>query len=303
MTEQRNALSSLGLLEMPFRTSSDPKYFWLSPQHKAPLRRSLELITYQLGATVIEGAIGVGKTSWAKYLYGILVGSIKSPIPDLAGDYKSRFEVRFDHTGNYEGPRDAMRSWAGAFELPGRRAYDHQLKDFEDYLVDLREQNKSAVLIVDDAHLMSPKALQAVQALFNFDVDKKLLQVVLVGQTPDIRTVFATNKAVISRVQFWNSLGVFTFDEMVAALEYRVNQAGRNIPLLELPASEALYAYSQIARDAVTISNSALLLLMGSGRSLNERSSITKSMMEDGIEEYQNRPPVLEEEMEIANGR
>ena len=58
------------------------------------------------------------------------------------------------------------------------------LPGLQGFLLDLHEQGKVPVLIVDEAHKPTPEALEEIRLLTNFESTKrKLLQIVLAGQS------------------------------------------------------------------------------------------------------------------------
>ena len=56
-------LSPLGLIEPPFSLSPDPRYFYVSLQHKATLAKVTYATEQRQGLSVIFGDVGVGKTT------------------------------------------------------------------------------------------------------------------------------------------------------------------------------------------------------------------------------------------------
>ena len=54
-------LSPLGLVEPPFSLSPDPRYFYVSLQHKATLAKVTYATEQRQGLSVIFGDVGVGK--------------------------------------------------------------------------------------------------------------------------------------------------------------------------------------------------------------------------------------------------
>ena len=62
-------LSPLGLIEPPFSLSPDPRYFYVSLQHKATLAKVTYATEQRQGLSVIFGDVGVGKTTVARRLF------------------------------------------------------------------------------------------------------------------------------------------------------------------------------------------------------------------------------------------
>src|SRR5690349_3429845 len=61
--------SFYGLSEKPFSISPDPRFFFLSSQHKEALAKCQYAIEQRMGLAVIYGDIGTGKTTIARRLY------------------------------------------------------------------------------------------------------------------------------------------------------------------------------------------------------------------------------------------
>jgi general secretion pathway protein A len=55
-------LEHFGLAEAPFTISPDPRYLFLTPQHKEALAKCQYIISQKGGLAVIYGDIGTGKT-------------------------------------------------------------------------------------------------------------------------------------------------------------------------------------------------------------------------------------------------
>ena len=61
-------LQHFRLNEKPFSTSPDPRYFYLSTQHREALAKAEYAVTEKLGLAVVSGDIGMGKTTVSRLL-------------------------------------------------------------------------------------------------------------------------------------------------------------------------------------------------------------------------------------------
>lgn len=252
----RLTMRELGLLDLnehPFHVSADPRFLYLTEQHKAALSRLENMIEWREGLSVLEGPIGAGKTTLARRLYELCMQN------DL-------LEPVYIHTASYPTPAAALRDIVNHFRLDSSRAYLDKLRDFEKYLISLRKQDRNPVLIIDDAQLMSANSLQPIQDFLNFDVTSKLIQIILFGQQ-EIHRNFSRNPALLDRVVFWHRLGPLTYAETVRMIQFRLTVAGRFKPLFSDRAIELLYeATKGVPRPLMIICNETLHIIAEAGR-------------------------------------
>lgn len=246
-------LGLLDLNEQPFHVSADPRFLYLTEQHKAALSRLEDTIEWREGLSVIEGPIGAGKTIMARRLFELCMQN-------------NNLEPVYIHTASYITPVAALRDIVTHYRLETRRAYLDKIRDFEKYLIDLKKQDKNAVLIIDDAQLMAPSSLQPIQDFLNFDVSSKLIQIILFGQQ-EIHKNFSKNPALLDRVVFWHRLGPLTYAETVRMIQFRLTVAGRFKPLFTDRAIEILFEASKgVPRPLMIICNETLHIMADKGR-------------------------------------
>lgn len=267
-------LNRLGFKEPPFHPSADPRFLYLSPNHVNLLNRLLDTIEWQEGLAVVEGHMGTGKTSLARRLYDLIRED-------------DTIEPTYVHTAAFKTPMEAARDIAAAFNQPGRRSNILQLRHFEKFLVDLRIAGKTAVVILDDAQFMEPDSLDTIQSFLNFDVNRKLIQIIMFGQQ-EIKSLFIKKPAVHNRVRHWQSIGSLPFTEMVQMINFRTTVAGRPEPLFTEPALERLWNATQgVPRPLVLICADAVRLLIETKSQFAD-----EEIVEQAIEMYNQRPEI-----------
>lgn len=167
--------SYYGLSIKPFQLNPDPAFYFSSKQHN----RAKAYLEYGVlrneGFIVITGEIGAGKTT-------IVRGLLDSLDADkvIAGSLVS---TQLDAD-------DTLRLVAAAF---GVRVKDVSKADLllalEAFFVSQATQGKRCLLIVDEAQNLTPRAVEELRMLSNFQYGKQaLLQSFLVGQ-PEFREV------------------------------------------------------------------------------------------------------------------
>lgn len=162
-----------GLSGKPFQLNPDPGFFFASKGHK----RALAYLDYGLhqgeGFIVITGEVGAGKTT-------LLRGMIdRLPQDSIVATQIVSTQVEAD---------DLLRLVAAGFGLP-TEGIDKStlLTDLRQFCLREHERGKRALLIVDEAQNLPPRAVEELRMLSNFQVGtRSLVQSFLVGQ-PELR--------------------------------------------------------------------------------------------------------------------
>ena len=165
--------SFYGLTGKPFQLNPDPSFYFGSRGHKRAFAY-LEYGLYQSeGFIVITGEIGAGKTTIVRSLLEQL-----DPAKVVAAQLVS---TQLDAD-------DLLRAVGVAFGLPVETVDKAVLlASLEAFLCQLATDKKRALLIVDEAQNLTPRAIEELRMLSNFQLgDQALLQSFLVGQ-PELR--------------------------------------------------------------------------------------------------------------------
>src|SRR3954449_12933739 len=166
-------LEFYGLKELPFALTPDPRFIYFTPSHTEVMANLHYGIESGKGLIVVTGEVGTGKTTMLRWVMQrldrtVLVGYIFNPRLSVTEFYQhlaTLFDIR-----NWETKSDLL------FEL-GK-------------VLDTRHsRGLRTVLIVDEAHGLSPAVLEEIRLLCNFESDTaKQLQIVLTGQ-PELRDI------------------------------------------------------------------------------------------------------------------
>ena len=246
-----------GLTSKPFQLNADPQFYFASKQH----RRAKAYLEYGVsrneGFIVITGEIGAGKTMVLRSLIEGLHGS----------------NVVTGHLVTTQlGAEDTLRMVGAAF---GFRVKDvpksELLITLEAFLISQTSKGKRCLLIVDEAQNLSPKAVEELRMLSNFQFgNQALLQSFLVGQ-PEFREILQRPEMeqFRQRVAATCHIGPLDADETRGYIEHRLKCAGAtDKPSFEPAVFEQVHQYSGgIPRKINAVCDRLLLLGFLSGRS------------------------------------
>lgn len=266
-----------GLTSKPFQLNPDPSFFFGSKQH----RRAKAYLEYGVsrneGFIVITGEIGAGKTTVLRSLIEGLDGS----------------NVITGHLVTTQlGAEDTLRMVGAAF---GFRVKDvpksELLITLEAFLISQTSKGKRCLLIVDEAQNLTPKAVEELRMLSNFQFgNQALLQSFLVGQ-PEFREILQRPEMeqFRQRVAATCHIGPLDAEETQRYIEHRLKCAGSTgKPSFEPGAFEGIYkASGGIPRRINSVCDRLLLAGFLSGK-----SHLTADDVAEVVREFQQEAEV-----------
>jgi general secretion pathway protein A len=159
-----------GLKENPFNLSPEPRYLFLSEQHRDALNCLIYGIKEKKGFVLISGDIGTGKTTICRSLLDSLDDSVETALIfntaisdlDLLETVITEYGIKIKSE-----PRT-------------KKIYIDALNDF---LLKNFAAGKTAVLLIDEAQNLSHGVLEQIRMLSNLETEtEKLIQIILIGQ-------------------------------------------------------------------------------------------------------------------------
>ena len=266
-----------GLSAKPFQLNPDPSFYFASKQH----RRAKAYLEYGVsrneGFIVITGEIGAGKTMVLRSLIEGLNGS----------------NVITGHLVTTQlGAEDTLRMVGAAF---GFRVKDvpksELLITLEAFLISQTSKGKRCLLIVDEAQNLTPRAVEELRMLSNFQFgNQALLQSFLVGQ-PEFREILQRPEMeqFRQRVAATCHIGPLDADETKAYIEHRLKCAGHKEPGLF---DEAAIAGIYKASDGIPRRINAICDRMMLGGFLGGRQRLTVDDLNEVVTELQQENTV-----------
>jgi general secretion pathway protein A len=203
-----------GLKENPFSLSPDPRYFYLSPQHRECLNHIAYGITERKGFITITGGIGTGKTTLCRSLLKTLDATVETAL--IFNPAVSDLELLETIVQEFRIPL--------AGEEKTKKRYIDALNHF---LLENFKAGKNAVLIIDEAQNLPHNVLEQIRLLSNLETDReKLLQIILIGQ-PELQDLLAipTLRQLNQRITVRYHLTPLNREETARYMEHRLTVA------------------------------------------------------------------------------
>ncbi len=256
-----------GLKEKPFSLTPDPRFLFLSADHKGALDHLLYGIKRREGFLAITGDIGTGKTTICRTLLerldpGVQTALILNP---LLSEREILSAILEDFGITYPGQ-------------PPRKTLIDLLNLF---LLDQAKSGGGAILIIDEAQNLAPNVLEQIRILSNLETDQeKLLQIILVGQR-ELRDKLESKalRQLNQRISVRYHLAPLSPEETIRYIEHRLTVAGAKGGIEFTPgAYQAIYHFSRgVPRLINLIADRALLAGYVAGS-----TCITKEMVSEG---------------------
>jgi general secretion pathway protein A len=258
-----------GLSKEPFSIAPDPRFLFMSEQH----REALAHLMYGLGGgggfVLLTGEIGAGKTTVCRcFLEQVPAHCVVAYVFNPKLTVIELLQTVFAEFGlPPASPADSVKAHVDALNT---------------FLLESHAKGQQAVLVIDEAQSLSAEVLEQLRLLTNLETaERKLLQIILVGQ-PELRDLLAqpaleqlaqrviarfhlgaltqaqTLQYIRHRVAVAGSVATLPFDDAALA---RIHQLSGGVPRrINLLADRALlgaYAQSQTRADKNTVAQAA----------------------------------------------
>jgi len=213
-----------GLKEEPFSIAPNPRYLFMSEQHREALGHLLYGVGVGGGFVLLTGEVGTGKTTICRSLLEQLPDT--TDIAFILNPYQDAVEILASVCDEleieYGGQNNSLRGLSMAL-------YKFLLRN--------HAQGRNTVLLIDEAQNLEPKVLELIRLLTNLETDsKKLLQIIFIGQ-PELKHKLAQPelRQLAQRITARFHMEPLNLEETRAYIRHRLHVAG-------LPASQELFS-------------------------------------------------------------
>ena len=260
-------LQHFGLREFPFSLTPNTEYFFNEGPHHEALNVLLVAIRSGEGFIKITGEVGTGKTQLCRQL-------LKALDRDFSTAYVPNPFI------NANGLRMALADELG-LDLPRNLGQHRVLRAVTDRLLELNQDGRPVVLVLDEAQSMPEETLEALRLLTNLETERlKLLQVVLFGQPElDERLARTSLRQLRQRITFSYALRPLARDTVDRYLNHRLQIAGyQGEPLFDARARAGLFdASGGVPRLVNVLGHKAMMAAYGEGQHYVRRHHVSRA--------------------------
>ena len=216
----------------PFQISSDPSFIWLGENHKEALATLKYGVLDNKGFLLLTGDVGTGKTTLINTLISNLSEQvIFASVPDPKLEKIDFLNYIADSFGINED-----------FTSKGKfiRAFSHFLRN-------AYEQNKSVLLVIDEAQLLTQELLEEIRLLSNINIENStILNIFFVGQNEFNEVISRPeNRAVLHRLTLNYQLEPLTLEQTREYIKHRMKVSGTTEEIFSPSATKEIYRYSE----------------------------------------------------------
>jgi general secretion pathway protein A len=279
------------LQKSPFSMTPDPGCLFMTASHREALSGLLYAIFKRKGFVVLTGDAGTGKTTLLRALMRL--------------SKSAQFSLVLNPTLNLSEFLEMVLLDFGISDVPPSKA--QRIVKLGELLLRLHRLGQAPVLIVDEAHKLSPEVLEEIRLLTNFETaDEKLIHIVLCGQ-PELAGLLNREdlRQLKQRIEIRLEIKPLSPSEVGIYMRHRWERAGATSVLPFTPEAVALIARAArgIPRLVNSICDNALLLGYGDGI-----SSISVEQIQEVLRDLDLRDRVVERaagetDHHKANGR
>lgn len=227
-------LDFYGFREKPFNLTPDPRFVFLSKNHREAFAHLLYGIENRTGFMALTGEVGLGKTT-----------VLRSLMSQLDTDHY-RTAMIFNPCLS---PPELLQNITREFGISARSSNSGDLLDaLNTFLLEQNAAGRTVVLAIDEVQDLETQVLEQIRLISNLETDKeKLIQIVLSGQPEFVQILKKKEIRQLSqRITVRYHLKPMDFEDTVRYIGHRLEVAGgRGGVIFSRPALKRIYGYSR----------------------------------------------------------
>jgi type II secretory pathway predicted ATPase ExeA len=230
-----NFVSQFGLKENPFADCVHPAFFFRTDSHAEAYRSMMLAVDFRSSLGMVTGPSGTGKTLVSQLLLQHFDESKSRVVLVLVTPGLSK-------TGLL---REILSELNIALPVGIPRVQD-LVKQLGNHIIELHEQGRRLVVIVDESHLLSGDCLHVIRTISNIETpQEKLTTCLLFGESRlASRLEHASYASLRNRIYMRSELQPLSAVEVAQYVKFRLMTAGRLDELFTEPALKAIHEHA-----------------------------------------------------------
>ncbi len=256
-----------GFNEKPFTLTPNPRFIYLSNNHKEAIAHLLYGINNHYGFIELTGEVGTGKTTVLRTI--LSQHNYRSAL--IFNPFLTQIEL--------------LRSINTEFGLNSESKYTNDLLDeLNSFLLQENERGITVVLVIDEAQNLSPEILEQLRLISNLETENdKLIQIVLAGQ-PELSALLDLPelRQLKQRISVRYRLQSMSMDETRSYIRHRMVIAGETGGVMfSRTALTLIHLYSRgLPRLINNLCDRVLLIGYGDGQRYISFSIVIRAISE-----------------------
>jgi general secretion pathway protein A len=238
-----------GFREKPFNLTPDPRFVFLSKNHKEAFAHLLYGINHRVGFIALTGEVGSGKTTVLRTL-----------LNHLDPEHHRTALIFNPHLS----PTELLQNIDKEFGIPNHSSNNSNLLDsLNQFLLQQNAEGRTVVLAIDEAQDLEAPVLEQIRLISNLETDReKLIQVVLSGQPEFSQILERTEMRQLSqRIAVRYHLQPMDFKDTVHYINHRLEVAGgRAGVIFSRGAMKRIHRFSQGLPRLINVACDRVLL-------------------------------------------
>jgi len=265
-------LQHFGLMQDPFSNEPDLRFYFESASHRDAQRRVERGLRQRKGLTLLTADGGMGKTLLARRILDVLEEEI----------FEATLLVMLPGAADATGILQRFARQLGTEEPVNDRP--GLLGQIYEQLAIVREDGRHAVLMVDDAQIMSPEVFAELGGLLNLEYeDRRLVSILFVG-TPDLDRLVENDPSMSPRVDVRVRMQPLGMSDTTAYIQHRLAAVKGNVELVPAAVIETLYKFGRgRPRLLNTLADNALFEAYLAGRAAIDPGDVERAASDLGI--------------------
>lgn len=263
-------LKHFGLKEFPFSIAPNPRYLYMSEQHREALAHLIYGMKNDCGFVLLTGEVGTGKTTICRCMLEQLPENV-----DVAFVLNPKLSAI-----------ELLETICDELKIPypkGTRSIKVFIDAINTYLLDAYSKGRNTILIIEEAQNLSDDVLEQLRLLTNLETnEKKLLQIILLGQ-PELRERLSKPelRQLSQRITARYHIRPLSKKEVYSYIKYRLAVAGAETQIFPPNTTGLIHSLSKgIPRLINIICDRALL-----GAYIYDKYTVNKKIIKKAAKE------------------